>query len=323
MRYHVNVKRGPDDKLRAVYASNCYYDVYSSAKGRYYFSEIISKENNTVMWRSTDHPELKEYEQYDYEEWETMRKSPCRVGMKEGGPSIYFDIDGTLGLWYPDLRGYTFEGILDARNHYFRDIEPHVCMVALAKALHNMGEDVCIVSASDRNCLRDKWEWIDKYLPFVPKENIFFCPVGRDKSTFVKWNAEKSVLIDDYASNLQNWPGIAMKAINTVNSHQDVFKEIDFIELEQDYAKGLVTKEDMMAIVQENAKEISGLIRCTASLDEDVSICKMCEVLADNPKTSHLASWCGDYAVYEPAVGVTNEEIREAYEQLAEEELER
>ena len=51
-------------------------------------------------------------------------------------PSVYFDIDGTLGYWYPDRRGMTYpEEVLDPNNHYFLTIEEHPFMIALAKEL--------------------------------------------------------------------------------------------------------------------------------------------------------------------------------------------
>ena len=39
-------------------------------------------------------------------------------------------------------------------------------------------------------------------------------------------------MIDDYWVNLDNWKGISIKAINTVNSHQNKYPEIDFTKLE-------------------------------------------------------------------------------------------
>lgn len=186
---------------------------------------VIDEQKNLTVWHSNDPPELKAYDSYSYDEWNTLKHGHH---IESDKPSVYFDIDGTLGKWYVDGRGFSYEEIINPQNHYFRDIEPHDMMILLAKKLQEDGVDVCIISAADKNTIRDKWEWIEEHLPFVPKENICFSPIGADKSKFVKGNAEISILIDDYNKNLQDWKGTSIKAINTVNSHQDKFAEIDF-----------------------------------------------------------------------------------------------
>lgn len=186
---------------------------------------VINEQNDLTVWHSNDPTELKMYNSYSYEEWNTIKQGHHA---KSDKPSVYFDIDGTLGKWYADGRGLSYEEIINPQNHYFRNIEPHNMMILLAKQLHDEGFDVCIISAADKNTIRDKWEWIDEHLPFIPKENICFSPIGADKSEFVKGNAEISILIDDYNKNLEDWKGTAIKAINTVNSHQDKYAEIDF-----------------------------------------------------------------------------------------------
>lgn len=185
---------------------------------------IVNEQNNFTVWRSNDPPELKAYT-YSYDEWNTIQHGHHE---KSDTPSVYFDIDGVLGKWYADGRGFSYEEIINPQNHYFRDIEPHDMMIYLAETLQDNGMDVCIISSADENTIRDKWEWIEAHLPFIPKENICFSPLGADKSEFVKGNAEISILIDDYNKNLEEWKGTSIKALNTVNSHQDKFAEIDF-----------------------------------------------------------------------------------------------
>ena len=196
------------------------------------FDEVaITLPNGVIMWSSKDDKLLRErYLGYSPEQW---IRQECGDIPKKNTPSIYFDIDGVLGKWYADARGYSsLEEIIDPVNHYFRDIEPHPFMIDLAHALQDNGEDVCIISSSDWGTTRDKWAWIDANLPFLPKENIFFCPLGANKTEFVKGNADKSILIDDYNVNLDEWTGKSIKAINTVNSHQLKYPEIDMREVE-------------------------------------------------------------------------------------------
>ena len=191
---------------------------------------IFDNNNGLKIWKSNDHNALKHYEEYSPEQWRNLQAGHHETYNK---PSVYFDIDGTLGKWYPDGRGYAMEEILDPTNHYFRHIEPHPMMIKLAKTLREKGVNVCIISATERETIRDKWEWIGEHCPFIPKENICFAPIGADKSNFVKGNAGYSILIDDYNRNLQEWKGTAFKAINTVNSHQNKYAEIDFVALEK------------------------------------------------------------------------------------------
>ena len=206
---------------------------------------VVNATNGHALWKSTDAPELKVYNAYSYEAWETATSGhhdPCSTS------SVYIDIDGTLGKWYTDMRGYTYEEMLDPANHYFRDIEPCDAMIMLAQTLWDMGLDVNIISAADKNTIRDKWEWIREHLPFIPTENICFCPIGADKNNFVKGNAEISALIDDYNKNLNEWKGVAFKALNGVNSHQDKFPEIDLKGIERDPDFQAFTKEDLKEI---------------------------------------------------------------------------
>lgn len=193
-------------------------------------TQIIDDRNGLVVWNSTDSPALQEYIELDHEQWQSLQHGHHQKSEK---PSVYFDIDGTLGKWYPDRRGMSPEELLDPANHYFRNIEKNDMMINLAQYLSEQGVDVCIMSASYKDMIRDKWEWVQEHLPFIPEENICFSPVGADKSEFVKGNADISILIDDYNKNLEQWQGIAVKALNGINSHQEKFEEIDFTAWEQ------------------------------------------------------------------------------------------
>lgn len=210
---------------------------YYDEKNGYAIENVsISDDRGLLIWQSNDDVELQKYLSYSYDEWHTLEKGHHE---KSSRPSVYFDIDGTLGKWYTDGRGLSYEELIDPINHYFRNIEPHDMMINLARELHEKGIDVCIISAAEKDTIRDKWEWIDEHLPFIPKENICFAPIGADKSQFVKDNSVISILVDDYNKNLEQWKGTPIKAINTVNSHQDKFLEIDFTEEENPEDKHL------------------------------------------------------------------------------------
>ena len=252
-------------------------------------SSIVT-EKGTELWNSKDDEELKKYEEYSYDNWKTATKGHHETRDK---PSIYFDIDGTLGKWYSDRRGFAMEELLDPANHYFRDIEPHEVMIALAENLYNNGVDVCIISAADKDTIRDKWDWIEEHLPFIPKENICFCPLGADKSAFVKDNAEISILIDDYSNNLEEWKGTAIKAINTVNSHQNKFSEIDFTRYEAmlDEKKSDVDEDILMNEAYVIAKAVE---RVTDNLIEslrDISLKTKDDISPDQTKKNSMKGY--------------------------------
>ncbi len=207
---------------------------------------VIDERNNLPVWKSTDPPELKAYLALDHEQWQSLTHGHHE---RSNEPSVYFDIDGTLGKWYSDGRGLSLEEMIDPANHYFRNIEPQDMVVALAKYLHEQGKDVCVISAAYKDTIRDKWDWVKEHLPFIPNENICFAPIGADKTNFVKGNAEISVLNDDYNKNLEEWKGVPVKALNGVNSHSDKFMEIDFHSIEKRYNDRLLQTELM---VEEN-----------------------------------------------------------------------
>lgn len=194
---------------------------------------ILVQNNQTGLpiWKSEDSEALKKYMEYSADDWNAIGYGHHQSSDK---PSVYFDIDGTLGYWYQDARGMVYpDEVLDPNTHYFRNIEPHSTMIELAEKLTKEGYDVCVISAADKNTMRDKMEWVEEYCPFIAPENVCFCPIGANKSDFVKGNADISVLIDDYNKNLDMWEGMGIKAINTINTHQKKYQEIRLTEAEE------------------------------------------------------------------------------------------
>ena len=168
---------------------------------------------------------LKLYMRYTHEQWESLLSMEHEISDR---PSVYFDIDGTLAKWNANA---TMEEIFDPANHYFAKVIPEPTVIDLARKLWLDGVDVCIISAAQLDTIPDKYGWIKKHLPFIEDNNIFFCPLGADKSQFIKSNADLSVLIDDYNVNLREWSktgGIPIKMINGINSERSGFREISF-----------------------------------------------------------------------------------------------
>lgn len=214
-----NITVTAPDGTEKVFGAQKYENAIRYAKEQTesgYDVAVIRSTDKHLCWSSTDSDSLKVYMEYSSEQWLNLEKGS---GAASDKPSVYFDIDGVLGYFYADARGLVYpDEVLDPQTHYFRTIAPHEFLVALAEKLTEQGYDVCVISAADNNTIRDKYEWLQEFCPFIRDENIFFCPLGAEKSDFVKGNADISVLIDDFSKNLEQWKGIPVKAINSINS---------------------------------------------------------------------------------------------------------
>ncbi len=51
-----------------------------------------------------------------------------------------------------------------------------------------------------------------------------------------------------------------------------------------------------------------------------LTVIDKCEELAKHKETEHLVSWYGDYSMYEPALGVSKEDIEKAYDKITKKE---
>lgn len=208
---------------------------------------------------------------YTKAEWERLGSFTQTVSDK---PSVYFDIDGTLGKWNGKA---TMEEIFDLSNHYFAKIEPDDLAINLAMQLHEDGVDVCIISAADLLTIPDKYDWIKEHLPFIEDENIFFAPIGADKTQFIKGNADISVLIDDYNPNLYAWKeagGHSVKYLNGINSKNPDFGLVDFEALRkaQDafHEWELITDATDYQIEQQQSKLVSRIYNTTGFVADGI-----------------------------------------------------
>ena len=267
MAYILCYQAGSDIELINAYENypDAYADVYAYAfdtndvlgKFEYAFYNMHNCNNIELFIANSDHAEIND--EYDINPANLHRLSSCKIFSTidsywlqkytmvspedwqtlvptspiHSNPSVYFDMDGVLATWYHGFKGFNDEknhrlSIFNPTNHYFANLEPYENMVELAKRLQNASIDVCIITSADRNTIRDKWYWCKQYIPFIPESNIFFAPIGSKKADYIKSNADISVLIDDFQPNLEAWTGVAIKALNGINSHQFKFPEIDF-----------------------------------------------------------------------------------------------
>lgn len=198
-------------------------------------------------------------------------------------PCIYVDMDGTLAVWnhekskeYPD--GVTME-MVNAPG-YFRGLKPNEEIVQFTEILFKKGYDIRILSKSNFHAIREKEEWLQEYLPFISKENIFFVPLNAEKSDFVPHIKSNDILIDDYNVNLQSWRGIPIKCVTDRNTVNPNFAWIDYkspVYKNMDTITWVLIKEWQMS---QFTKDMQGSIdlkyifdRSTMSLYDFTALC--------------------------------------------------
>lgn len=172
------------------------------------------------------------WEAINKETWNHMKNNPCSLEEKSH-PVIYFDMDGTLTIFNKNA---TMEEVFSPG--YFKHLDPHKEMIWLAKKLYDQGFDVCILSKSSYESIIEKYEWLQKYMPFIKKENIFFVPLDADKCNFVPKIKSTDVLIDDYWKNLteDKWNGVAIKCVTNINTKDPT---LPWVELDSTPSKNL------------------------------------------------------------------------------------
>lgn len=133
---------------------------------------------------------------------------------------VFLDMDNTL---FRFSYGKADNMVMLERMYdkgFFESLEP-MRNIDIYEAFIFMGAKVYILSTciDSEHCKAEKMASIEKHMPFIPKRNILFAPVGESKIEFAKKHAhlktlENVFLIDDYKGNLTDWSahgGIAIK----------------------------------------------------------------------------------------------------------------
>lgn len=112
---------------------------------------------------------------------------------------IYFDMDGVFAEY-------------DIGNFDYSTIRPIKTVINMMKNLINKNYNIKVLSICKNNAIvEEKYEWINKYVPFLKRENLVFLSKEKYegyesnelKSNYLKDNINKehiTVLIDDDAS---------------------------------------------------------------------------------------------------------------------------
>jgi 5'(3')-deoxyribonucleotidase len=136
---------------------------------------------------------------------------------------IFLDLDGTLAKF----------NVRNALNR-FQTEKGFFANLKAYKGIENINElakegNVYIISASpNEQADKDKATWIDLFLPNLPKSNICFCRLGKNKAKEIKKNLniiinKECILLDDYTQNLVEWEsvgGVGIKRLTSVANNK-------------------------------------------------------------------------------------------------------
>ena len=130
---------------------------------------------------------------------------------------LFVDMDGTLATW---KQAACYEDLL--QGNYFRDLPPYEEVVDAINWLNSIHPEI------DVHILSEKNEWLDTYLPAIPKASRIFVPCGISKAEAAAKAIGEStinsscILLDDYSINLYDWKengGGCIKLRNGINGN--------------------------------------------------------------------------------------------------------
>ena len=139
---------------------------------------------------------------------------------------LFVDMDGTLAEFHPvqSMEELHAEG-------YFAGLPPQRNVVEAVRILNeDPNIDVYILSAvlsDSKYALKEKTEWLEKYLPEIDSGHYLFPHCGRNKAAVIPNGIRRGdVLIDDFTKNLLAWPedGIGVKLLNGINHSKGTWK---------------------------------------------------------------------------------------------------
>lgn len=158
---------------------------------------------------------------------------------------LFVDMDGTLAVF---KEVDTLETLY--QKGYFASLEPHENVVSAIKDIIKNCPDieVNILSAyltDSHYALAEKNEWLDRFLPEIPKENRVFLPCGEDKKSAIEGGVRPDdFLLDDYTKNLNEWqpPARGIKLVNAINDTRKswAFDRVFFNKDPKGIAKNIV-----------------------------------------------------------------------------------
>jgi 5'(3')-deoxyribonucleotidase len=139
-------------------------------------------------------------------------------GLRPQDINIFLDMDNTI-LKFSVGRNDALSLELQKFQGFFENLDPYKEAPFVVLMLMQMGFNVYILSACQDNghCKPEKRESLRKHFPFIKDEQIIFVMNGENKAEKIMergLDISKSILIDDYYVNIENWidlGGVAIK----------------------------------------------------------------------------------------------------------------
>ena len=134
---------------------------------------------------------------------------------------IFLDLDGTLAKF--NVRNALKR--FDNEVGFFANLGAYKGIDIVDK-LARLGNIYIISASPNEQADKDKMQWIEKYLPNVPQENITLCRLGENKAKIIenKYNFKidkNCYLLDDYTKNLTEWEQVGGTGIKRLTHYAD------------------------------------------------------------------------------------------------------
>lgn len=137
---------------------------------------------------------------------------------------VFFDMDGVLAKF---LFASTVEDLY--RKGYFLNLPPQHRILNAAKIISGIPwVDSYVISsvfADSDYAIPEKNQWLDRFLPEIPKEKRFFPETGTPKTQALPFRLKtEDILVDDYGVNVRDWNGIGC-CVKVSKDAEDAEKE--------------------------------------------------------------------------------------------------
>jgi len=140
---------------------------------------------------------------------------------------LFVDMDGTLNVFATDLSGP--EELYEPG--YFLNRPPQESVIAAVNELiEKYPSRIYILSAvlpDSSTALSEKNEYLDKYLPNLPRHQRVFTLCGQRKGDAIASLSQNDFLLDDYTKNLNEWKkdgGTGIKLLTDINHTKGSWK---------------------------------------------------------------------------------------------------